>query len=490
LRKSIERFSDQIKKALTRRALDIAEVLPKFQGGFLQRLQSMRQRQRKAAADLHTATRASSGIDVTYVGFRLFELFPAEEHDKLSTGLRRLFPTRQYGFDEIDRFTSTAGEMFNGGWSNIGVLVRDRSLIWSLQNRLLPELPEEIQSVEVSVHKILPSAIVAVFDVTLTQTATKTLKTLHEQHYLPEVWFHKWFPWRKHSWARSESRAERAMKDAILEWESSLHFAVEQIVTSYLSGFFRRAVNRRLPLIDIFAVSGVVATEDTETALPKSVASWMESLVLLPRAWSLETCVGDNLIFAWKEDADERPCVPYRLVETYAQLPQEKGDQYFTRRGRLDALLPYLCFIEAISSVQVQLEALRILVYRTLTRTGFFRRRLRREIRLNDRIQKEAMFIGRLTLELEDAKPWIKHETRILQNVFRQYVEPGQAKFSLPDMLEGMLNFRFDRVKKHLAFVAKMFTEYVSRRNLAVMYRLQRQVLFLAIIATFLPSSR
>lgn len=445
----------------------------------------MRQRQRKAAADLHAATRTSSGVDVTYVGFRLFELFPAEEHDRLGSGLRKLFPTRQYGSDEIDRFTSTVGEMFNGGWSNIGVLVRDRSLIWGLQNRLLPELPEEIQSVEVSVHKILPSAIVAVFDVTLTKTATKTLKALHEQHYLPEIWFHKWLPWRKHSWARSESRAEWAMKDAILEWESRLHFAVEQIVTSYLSGFFRRSVNRKLPSIDIFAVSGVVTTENMEMALPKSVTSWMESFVLLPRAWSLETCVGDNLVFAWKEDADERPGVPYRFVETYSQLPQEKDDQYFARRERLDALLPYLCFIEAISSVQVQLEALRILVYRTLTRTGFFRRRLRREIRLNDRIQKEAMFIGRLALELEDAKPWMKHEAGVLQNVFRQYVETGQAKLSLPNMLESILNFHFDRVKKHLEFVAKMFTEYVSRRNLAVMYRLQRQVLFLAIIAAF-----
>jgi len=192
-------------------------------------------------------------------------------------------------------------------------------------------------------------------------------------------------------------------------------------------------------------------------------------------------------MFAWSKDGDERPPVPYRFIEIYSQLPADENDKshrYRRLRESLDAVLPYVCFLEAISRVRLQLETLRVRVYQVLTRNGFLWQGLRREIRLNDLVQKEAMFVSRLALELEDAQPWLEHETHLLRELMRPAVRDDDKPFSLADALTRSLSFHLDRVRKHLDLVAKTFTDYVSRRNVAVMYRLQRQVLLLTVAAT------
>jgi hypothetical protein len=166
----------------------------------MRNLQSIREHQRKRADTLYNSTRAPSGVDVTYSGFRLMELFPAEEYDRLISGLRKLFPTQRYGRDEIDRLGISVLNLFEGGWSEIGLLNRDRPWMGGpLQTRRVPELPEEINTVGVSAHKVLPSAVVLAFDVRLTEVATKHLKAIHDRRYLPASRFHRWTPWRKNS---------------------------------------------------------------------------------------------------------------------------------------------------------------------------------------------------------------------------------------------------------------------------------------------------
>lgn len=488
MRDDIRRLSERWGEALTERYLDFAEKLPTFRGGFLRSLQSIREHQRERADKLYAGTRAPSGADVSYSGFRLIELFPAEEYDRLISGLRKLFPIQRYGRDEIDRLGTSVPDLFAGGWSNIGTLCRDRSLLPVLQTRLVPELPKEIVTVGVSAHKILPSAVVLAFDVRMTEAATKELKALHSRKYLPATRFHRWTPWRKHSWGHSESPAEWGMQDAILEWEGGLHSGVERVIRPYLSGLFARSGYgaSRLPIIDIFTVTGLPSSDDAEKRLQGTLA-WMASLVLRSRASPFGDYAGKDLMFVWAKDSDERPPVPYRFIEIYSQLPADENDKShrdFRLQESLDAVLPYICFLEALSRVRQQLETLRIRVYRALARSGLLWRRLRREMRLNDRVQKEAMFVSRLALELEDAKPWLEHEARQLQDLMRLAVLGDNKPYSLADALSRSLNFHLDRVRKHLDLVAKTFTDYVSRRNVAVMYRLQWQVLLLAFVAT------
>jgi len=154
----------------------LAEKLPAFRGGFVKTLQSIRDYQRKRSDELYAETRAPAGVDISYSGFRLMELFPAEEYDRLISGLRKLFPAQRYGRDEIDRLGTNVPNLFSGGWSSIGLLRREKSWLGTLQTRTIPDLPEEVSTIEVGTHKILPSAVVVAFDVRLTASATSGSK--------------------------------------------------------------------------------------------------------------------------------------------------------------------------------------------------------------------------------------------------------------------------------------------------------------------------
>jgi hypothetical protein len=485
----LRRINDKWLEGLTKHYLDIAEKLPPW-GRFIKGLQYTRSHQREGAQKLYTETRAPVDVSATFSGFRLMELFPAEEYDRLFSGLRNLFPAEKYGRDQIDRLGTNFPGLFEGGWSNLGILHRDESKWPALSSRTLPELPEEVTFIEVSAHKILPSAIVVAFDVQITEAATKQLTELHNRKYLPISAFHKWMPWWKSSgWSRSETPAEYAMEDAILEWEDGLRSGVERIIRAYLPGFFSKSSDgpNRLLAIDNFTVAGLPLASEPPDKRLQGKWRWLESFVLQLHGSRFGTFIGEELMFAWTEHREERRSVPYKLVELYSELSTDENAQSHRRsilRESLDAVLPYVCFLEAISRVRIQLETLRIRVYQTLTRSGSVWKGIKGEMQLNDRLQKETMFVSRLALELEDAKPWLEGEISVVRELVQSSVRQSDKPHNLADSLITSLNFHLDRVRKHLDLVAKTFGEYISRRNIAVMYRLQFRVLLLTIAAT------
>jgi hypothetical protein len=109
-------------------------------------------------------------------------------------------------------------------------------------------------------------------------------------------------------------------------------------------------------------------------------------------------------------------------------------------------------------------------------------------MKLNDRVQKEAMFVSRLALELEDARAWLENEAQALGDLTQPGIHENDQRTNLADSLNGSLNFHLERVRKHLDLVAKTFTDYVARRNVAVMYRLQGRVVLLTVVATVAAS--
>jgi hypothetical protein len=416
------------------------------------------------------------------------ELFPAEEYDRLFAGLRRLFPAKPYGRDQIDRFSPTAPDLFHGGWSKIGTLVRENKWFGMLDKRVVPEIPAEVDYVDIDVHKVLPSAVVVSFDVHLSKKATSKLNELQARTYLAVTTFHQFAPWAKHGMNRSHAPVEWAMQDAILKWQRGLHHEVERIVTPYLRGFFTRSRERRnrLPVIDCFSLSGIPeGDEDIHTRLAP-LRSWLVSASVQPDPSELHKYLRDDLMFVWEERREERLPFGYRFVQLHAAPPvpdPTKLQGFAALRSELDAVLPYICFLEAIQTITEQVEVLRLRVYKTLAGASWFNRRFRADIKLNDRVQREAMFVSRLSLELKDSKPWLKHELEVF-GCMTQKLGIERSESTLTDVLDDSLSFQLDRVQRHLALIGGSSSDHVARRNVSLMYSLQRQVWLLTIVAT------
>jgi hypothetical protein len=212
----------------------------------------------------------------------------------------------------------------------------------------------------------------------------------------------------------------------------------------------------------------------------------MESLLLQSRIAYFDSYFSRDLMFTWAECRDERPPVPYRLVQLFSEAPAEdptKLQGFDALREMLDSVLPFVCFLEAISRVAEQVEDSRIRVYHALTRDTFLEPSLHAEMKLNDRLQTKAMFVSRLTMELDDASEWLRGELQPVRDLMGLPRHDGES-MSLADALERSLKFHLDHVRKHLDLVANLFANYIARKNVAVMYRLQWQVLLLTVVAT------
>ncbi|HLV94367.1 MAG TPA: hypothetical protein VKS44_04180 [Candidatus Acidoferrales bacterium] len=276
------------------------------------------------------------------------------------------------------------------------------------------------------------------------------------------------------------------MQDAILKIGEGLHSAVEKVVRRHLRGFFTRSDNgrSRLVAIDIFRVWGLPEINDPRERL-RGALPWMESLTLQSRS-SFDSFARKDLLFVWSQDSEGRPSIPYRFVEMYSELSasqEARSHEYLRLREILDVILPYICFLDVISRTRLQLEKLRVNVYRALTHGGLPGRRLGKDMKMNDRVQRQAMLISRLALELDDAKFWLEREIRIVRDLARLTLRQNGTSISLADALGASLESRLSLVRKHLNLVAKNFESYVSRRNLIATYRLQRLVLLLSIVA-------
>ena len=70
-------------------------------------------------------------------------------------------------------------------------------------------------------------------------------------------------------------------------------------------------------------------------------------------------------------------------------------------------------------------------------------------MKLNDRVQKEAMFVSRLALELEDARAWLEHEAHPLGVLTQPGIRETDQRTNLADSLNRSLNFHLERVRKH-----------------------------------------
>ena len=416
------------------------------------------------------------------------KLFPAEEYDTLLGGLRRLFPASPFGPDQLDRLRSSAPSLFHGGWSLIGTLVREDKWLGVMNKKVAPELPEEVKYVDIIVHKLLPSAVALSIDVALADSATSKLNELQNRMYLPVTTLSRFTPWKGYRTGMSHAPAEWSMEEKMLRWQRTLHADVWSCVRARLFGFFGDSATQdgSFPIIDCFAVVGVPDGDGEIHTRVGSLHKWLESTTVLPGPSGLDKYTRGELMFVREQLRDNRLSTSYRFVEFHTVQPEPdptKQQGFAALRDELDAALPYICFIAALRQIAEQVETLRLRVYKRLSGARLFGRSFRFEMKLNDKVQREAMFVSRVSMELIDALPHLKRNSAVLRGLTEK-LDRDHPERELLDDLDGTLSFRLRQVKRHLRLISKVFDAYISRRNVRLMYSLQRQVWVLTFIAT------
>jgi len=474
-------ISVKIRTNLGKKYLDWAETLPKFGRGTIASLQEIRERQRKHSEDAFQRSRPSSEMEVEYLYFRLFEVFHIEDTDRLLKGLVALFPDLNEDFSGRNfsaDFTAKADRVtMNASW-NLGYIIRDRRnpLMASRTYRIVPDLPSEFEDITVSLHKILPSLFIVVFDVRLTDRATKTLLRLQASHYLPEIRFRRLIPSGLMLGGYSESNCEAVMTREILTWLKELRGKAEKVVTFFISGHFSRSSpdkTANLPAIEVYTLKGVEGSNEAFNVWIDEERGYWGSLGF--DFYDYDVYKDDKQCYFFRRDGKVHRLLVFS--DSYldsvnlnqfgndAKLAMMQHTQYM-----LTDMLPGVAIFELFNLIQVEIEELRRKVF-TSMQTGWTPKlRLGKYINLNDMILQASVLLDRILVEFKDRKTWFHNDMKKIAELknFRRHREDDIH--NLRNRILESVNFKAEVLNEHISFVNKWYSQYLSLRNAQATY--------------------
>jgi len=475
------RLSDRARTKLAEKYLDLAERYPNFNWGPVRSFRRIRESQRRRAENAFQRSRAPEGAELSFLYFRLIEVFHLEDFGQLYSGLVRLLPGlvdhpiyESFSSDFAHRSQSLEGT----SWEKVGYLTRDDAPVLATldAHRKIPGLPEEVRSVAVEVYKVLPSIYAVTFDVYLNGTATERLNQLHDKRYLPAIRFHRTIPLKRLGGkvllgGRSESNPNEAMEREILDWSDKLRSGVERCIRPYLRGYFSRQSAggvARLPAVEVFALSGTPAEQEAFDRWASEARSWLNAFGLsrINRARR-----SGGIIFSEPREREGGQW-PQRLVVLREEslrsidLDEYEGDEssaIMEHTGEsLDALTPAIVLKQYLAAIERQVEKLRTAALGSMRSS----RGLNKYIGQGNRIHQESHLLDRLSMEFTQERPLLEHTT------------------DGTDAEQRSIELRIEFLRRQLTYVSSTFSEYLALRNMTANYRLQWYVLVLSVIAT------
>jgi hypothetical protein len=183
---------------VSKKYLSWAETLPSFNGGIISRLQFIQKLNREEADRAYEESRAPENTEIDLLSFTMFEMFNLEDFENIKPGLLKIFSKIQDTskhrelIPAIDRMVENP---LSNGWVVLGLVHPETTrFLAATVKQVIPELPKEVDFIELKLHRISTSIIVLTAEVYLNKMVTKVIKSKHNEKYLSEIRFEKILP--------------------------------------------------------------------------------------------------------------------------------------------------------------------------------------------------------------------------------------------------------------------------------------------------------
>jgi hypothetical protein len=139
------------------------------------------------------------------------------------------------------------------------------------------ELPREVNFINVSAQKILPSIICLSFDVFLYPRVTEEMEKLQREKYIQGCILNI-SPITIRPLLNKPNFV--IQKEAILNWQEKLRISIEQLIIPYLNGSFSKDISSqpKLPTIELFLLDTDASNYQDIDSLIEKQHDWLDSL--------------------------------------------------------------------------------------------------------------------------------------------------------------------------------------------------------------------
>ena len=484
---------------ITKAILDKVEALSKAQNPYIKSLQSERVHHREQAQTTFERSRPPQNTQLELLTIRLIDVFQFEEFEKLRISLKKMFPglERFHGGETFEEYFEKLGSSLNpGGWMNIGLIYRDKPRLGG-NNFHLSSLPETVDSVQVELHKILPSLIAITLDIHLHSNANDTLMNLHNQKYLPEARIESYYPIDK-SFGVSQWSAERSMEQAVIGWLEEIRKGVEDSVNPYISGYFMQQSTKfaKLPAIEVYGLKRNERRKKYFATWANDARDWFASLGFQLH-WN--TFNDKSFAYSWshKSNYDDNNKIPSRILLFWDEfikdvnLEMYDGNEKFamirkTRYFLNSMLIPFVA-IEFLGDKIEKIKKYRVNVFTSMVKKLVGNSNFKKQIKLYAALQQDRRVVERFLLEFDQYKEYIERKFSESEPEKLTYTN-FTARRELPNknLSEGILNeinYLKKTYKEHMSFLNTAFSEYIEMLNVDAIYGLQIVTIWLSFLA-------
>ncbi len=463
----IKALGKSIRELLSKKFLDWAEVLPKFQGGPIHKLQSIRERQRKWSGQIFQKRIKPDNASITLTQIRIVITFQLEEFGLVQRAVGKLFPNNEKVSEFIKDLKKKESSIHDFSWNNIGLIAKEKGL-YAGETQYLDKLPEHVKIVHVSYHRIIPSLACLSFSFYIEEKFSGSLANKQNCDYLLPVVFNSINPFKKFSrgYSREGGRegAREVVRNQVLDLSNCLNNWLEKVTKLTDSTNFTKSV------VEYYVISGNPIGSD-------ELGKWFDT----NRGWLRDYGISVSQHDSYKS-SNLMYCsssYPNNDIPVHALVSFEDGsdeDRYID--NKLDALSVNASLFSTIDSIQNSLEKYR--------RSGFlqlakFDTRVLQNSCSASRLKCLGVILNRISHEIDEGKHWITHSLEGIEDLKTTFLNKEQM---LRNNIIGNIEDRLVYLSKVFEIVDIGLTGYLEVQNIYAMYRLQKWMFVLSLVVT------
>lgn len=461
---------ENIKLIISTKILDFVECFPKFRKGTIATLQTIREYQREWSEKDYSERKAPKDSRIDLNQITLILTFEHEDYHLVIKGLKRYFPKNK----EIEKFVESLRGSLDSlhacSWNNLGYIAREKGVYRPLVE-IDESLPENIKSVSLSFHRIIPSISCIIFEFRLEEEASKALSRVQNLVYLGPIEFKRLWPLNKLHSGYSIGNGYDCSTKAINKEKDHIRKNLELWIKNSFS--WKPKVMKQVSYVDVYRLVGNPDEIEQRRNWMSKNRGWLNDYGIF--ANGLDSLEGEDFLISKYRHNDGEYFVSNVITKFDTKSGSEFGDflEFKVRAVAVSATI-----FSVLNKYRNKVEKLRGHGFKNL----YKRRKLSRRNQYNiQEIKRTISFLSRLEQELKQSQYWINHSISEVGKLIRV------AKEKPVDLGKETISnaaYQLQQVKQAAEIIDSGLTNYLSVQSIYVMYKLQKRMFILTIVVT------
>ena len=447
--------------------------------------------------------RPPTGTELELLSIRMFEIYQFEQFESLRKGLIRLFPNKGAlnNIESINNYFMHHGNSITGGgWMYVGFISGKNKIFGKAgPYKNLPNLPDTIDYIDLHLHKYFPSILVITFDVYLNNSISKQIDELQKAKYWPESNIESIYLAENFFGISSNYQMGNGKKE-ILKCLIEIRREIEREIRPYIDGIFLEKSNEivKLPAIEIYGLKGCFKSHKNFISWANDARGWWESFGF---SFYDGFFRNEKILFNWDFTQSKDDIVrTNRVIVFWERYISDVNIKMYGNNEKLaishnfkdflDCILAPFAIIEILNLEIKNIENFREIIFPQMKRKKIGNPNISKLVKSKNELQQDIGNIERLFLEFDQTKDFIERK-------FKKY-ETGKMNYECINIKENKEEYDFEKhtykridylkgtVLSQIKLINESFQRYVELMNLDAVYRLQKNTLWLSVIAIIL----